>query len=125
MRKDNRIPRMSSRAVVAAAFLLATLWQSMSWLVPDARSRHAEQLEHLLVHGQAIDHHHLIDETLCLNGDADAGPHQHDHGGMQPGMLISATVAGSSALPPSLPVGVSRRAKPSIVWEGPLRPPRA
>jgi hypothetical protein len=116
---------MSFRGIVTAAFLLAILWQSLAWLTPDARNRHAEELGHQLVHGQAIDHHHLIDESLCLDGDADAGPHQHEHSGMQPGIPVAATVAGDTALPPALPVGALRRVKPSIFLEGPLRPPRA
>ncbi|MGZ8272372.1 MAG: hypothetical protein ACXWUM_00560 [Burkholderiaceae bacterium] len=113
------------KSVVAAVFLFAMLWQAVAWLVPDARSRHAEQLGHLLVHTQAVNHHHLIDETLCLEAASDDRAHQHESGGVQPGILISATVADISASPPSSPTAVVRGAKPSIFLEGPLRPPRA
>ena len=116
---------MSSKSAVAAVILFAMMWQAVAWLVPEARSRHAEQLGHLIVHAQAVDHHHLIDESLCLEGDADDRPHQHESGGLQPGILIAATVADLSAPPPSLPTAVLRGAKPSVFLEGPLRPPRA
>ena len=101
------------------------LWQAVAWLVPDGRSRHAEQLGHFLVHTQAVDHRHLMDESLCLETASDDSPHQHESGGLQPGVLISATVADISALLPSLPTAVVRGAKPSVFLEGPLRPPRA
>lgn len=116
---------MSSKSAVAAVFLFAMLWQAVAWLVPDARSRHAEQLGHSLAHTQAVDHHHLMDESLCLEGASDDRPHQHESGGLQPGMLISATVADISTPPPSSPTAAVRGAKSSIFLEGPLRPPRA
>lgn len=121
----DRIPRMLSKNAVAAAFLFAMLWQAVAWLAPDARSRQAEQLGHLLVHVQAVGHHHLIDESLCLDGDADHRPHQHESGGLQPGIPIAANIADSPASPPSLPTAVLRGVKPSAFLEGPLRPPRA
>lgn len=101
------------------------LWQAVAWLVPDARSRHADRLGHLLVHAQAVHHHHLIDESLCLEAAGDDAPHQHESDGLQPGIVIAATVAETSASPPSAPTAAVRGAKPSIVPEGPLRPPRA
>ena len=125
MSARDRIPRMSSKNAVAAAFLFAMLWQAVAWLAPDARSRQAEQLGHLLVHVQAVGHHHLIDESLCLDGDADDRPHQHESDGLQPGILIKATVADTSASPLSSPTAILRGAKPSAFPEGPLRPPRA
>jgi hypothetical protein len=100
------------------------LWQAVTWLAPDARSQQAAQLGHLLVHAQAVDHYHLIDESLCLYGDDDR-PHQHEHGGLQPGILISPAIADSAASPHSSPVAVLRGAKPPIFLESPLRPPRA
>lgn len=116
---------MLSRNAVAAVFLSAMLWQAVAWLAPDARSRQAEQFGHLLVHAQAVSHHHLIDDSLCLDGDADHRPHQHESGGLQPGILIAAAGANISASPSSLPTAVLRGAKPSVFLEGPLRPPRA
>ena len=116
---------MLSKRVGAAVFLFAMLWQAVAWLVPDVRSRHADQLEHLLVHSQAVNHHHLIDESLCLEAATDESPHQHESGGLQPGILISATVGDISATTPSSPTAVVRGAKASIFLEGPLRPPRA
>lgn len=116
---------MLSKRVGAAVFLFAMLWQAVSWLVPDVRSRHAEQLGHFLVHTQAVDHHHLMDESLCLEAASDDSTHQHESGGLQPGILIAATVADISALPPYSPTAPVRGAKPSIFLEGPMRPPIA
>ena len=116
---------MSPKNAVVAVFLFAMLWQAVAWLVPDARNRHAEQLGHVLVHMQAVDHHHVADQSLCLEAESDDRPHQHESGGLQPGILISANGADMGAPPPCLPAAVPRGAKASIVLDGPLRPPRA
>jgi hypothetical protein len=116
---------MSSRGVAAAVFLFAMLWQAIAWVVPDARNRHAEQLGHVLVHMQAVNHHHLIDESLCLEAASDVTPHHHEGAAAQPGLLASASVTDRSAPRPSTPFAVLRDGKPCIFPEGPLRPPRA
>ncbi|HEX5638355.1 MAG TPA: hypothetical protein VFX81_01015 [Burkholderiaceae bacterium] len=116
---------MSSRGVAAAVFLFAMLWQAIAWVVPDARNQHAEQLGHVLVHMQAVNHHHLIDESLCLEAASEVTSHHHEGAAAQPGLPASASVTDRSAPRPSTPFAVLRDGKPCIFPEGPLRPPRA
>ena len=101
------------------------LWQAVAWLAPDARSRQAEQLGHLLVHVQAVGHHHLIDESLGLEAAGEVTSHHHEGAGAQPGLLASAIFTDRSAPLPSTPSAASCDGKPCIFPEGPLRPPRA
>ncbi len=100
------------------------LWQALSLLVPFSVSTQVEQLTHLSVHQQQVDHHHHDDASLHLASDSDGTVHTHVDHGFQSGGLCStavevAFVVLSSAVP-AMPV-----AEPQTVFlDGLLRPPR-
>jgi hypothetical protein len=102
---------------------LCLLWQPLAGLLPAGIGERAEQFGHVIVHGQALGHHHHDDASLHLDAE-EAVAHQHVLDGGQPAGLpalpvdIEAAASGSAVAAATLPM------PPSAVLEGLLRPPR-
>lgn len=99
-------------------------WQALACLMPLPLDRQTDSLAHLLVHAEALDHHHHQDQSLHVDDDGSEPPHQHAQPALQlPGLLPSMTLAAGERLPavlvPGAPAG-----HPPVFLEGLLRPPR-
>ena len=112
-----------SRRPVVFLVLLAFLWQAMAAFGSVTVTQVAGDINHMLVHGQATNHHHHADDTLQL--DDDAGLVQHVHA--DSGAGSSAILSSAQAAP-----GKNKLASPPamnpVIWrapflDGPLRPP--
>lgn len=104
--------------------MLGLLWQPIAALLPAGVDVRAEQLAHAVVHDEARGHHHHEDASPHLDAAAEVA-HQHVlDGGQPPGLL-----AGSiwlEAMPPASGIDApTPSVPPSVVLEGPLRPPCA
>jgi hypothetical protein len=108
----------------ATLLLLVMLWQAVAWLTPFGVAQKAEEIAHVLVHTQEVDHHHHDDRSLHLEDADGEPPHEHAGNGAQPAALPPAIVASLPEFPepPRYPAATADR--PSAFLEGPLRPPR-
>lgn len=121
------------RIKVRSLWLVALmLWQTLAWVTPFAIEAKGEQMAHLAVHHQDVDHHHHDhhhdhhdDTSLHLASDADSVPHFHPDDGFQPPALEGVTpVIAFDA--PSEAAPVARLVwPPTVVPDGLLRPPSA
>lgn len=115
------------RHVLKVYLLIAVLlMQTMVWLSPFAIAAQTEQLAHMTVHVQDVDHHHHADESLHLSSDIDsAAPHFHVDDGFQPiGLTALSVEAGFAALPSAPPHAILSE-PPTVFLDGLLRPPSA
>jgi hypothetical protein len=100
------------------------LWQTLALLTPFAVNAQAEQLTHMTVHQQEVDHHHHDDASLHLSSDGDASFHAHVDHGFQSAGLYTPSVA-VAFVPHSSAVPAARFNEPQAVFlDGLLRPPR-
>lgn len=114
-----------SQRLRSLLLLIALLWQSVGMVSPFAVAQRAEQMAHMVVHTQDVDHHHHSDRSLHIEASGGIESHQHVDEGMTPtGMLPSASL-NVPRLPPSSPAApaVLRYSPPSL--DGLLRPPSA
>ena len=112
-----------SRSPVVIAVLLAFLWQAMAAFGSVTVTQLAGEINHMLVHGQASNHHHHADETLHL--DEDIGVVQHLHADSGAG---SSAILSSSPASPSKAKSASPPTLTPVIWrapflDGPMRPP--
>lgn len=102
------------------------LMQTVVWLSPLAIGAQSEQLAHMTVHVQDIDHHHHDDDSLHLSSDNDStAPHFHVDDGFQPIGLTALFVDGGFASMPSAPPHAFISEPPTVFLDGLLRPPSA
>lgn len=102
------------------------LMQTMIRLSPSAIAAQAEQLAHMTVHVQEVDHHHHDDESLYLSSDNDStAPHFHVDDGFQPLGLTALCVEAEFAALPSEPPLAFLSQPPTVFLDGLLRPPSA
>lgn len=105
--------------------MLLLLWQSLTALAAVRVDEQAQVLAHALVHSQATDHHHPMDDSLHLD-DVDAPDvHQHVHDGLQVHAVLQAPWFYLTAVAPSSPPGLAQAQRPPVFLEAPLRPPQA
>ncbi|HSX91385.1 MAG TPA: hypothetical protein VLG41_00595 [Hydrogenophaga sp.] len=114
------------RALEVYLLIAVMLMQTVVWLSPFAIAAQTEQLAHMTVHVQDVDHHHHDDESLHLSPDGDGtAPHFHVDNGFQPiGLTAPAVKAGFAALPSTPPHTVPSE-PPTVFLDGLLRPPSA
>ena len=104
--------------------LLALFWQAMGAFGQVTVTQVAGEINHMLVHGKATNHHHHADDSLHLDDDIGMVQHLHADSG-----------AGSLAILSSLPASPSKAKSVSpptltlVVWrapslDGPMRPPK-
>ena len=114
-------PRLRSLVLLAVL-----LWQGLVGLTPVSIEWRADELAHLQVHGQDVDHHHHDDRSLHLEADADASTHHHHAAaGAQPAGLVPGLPGGVVDPAPAIRVPVVRTGHATFVAEGLLRPPQA
>lgn len=117
------------RRTLRTYLLIAVLlMQTVVWLSPLAIGAQSEQLAHMTVHVQDIDHHHHDDDSLHLSSDSDSdtnAPHFHVDDGFHPiGLTALFDNSGFAAMPSAPPPAFI--SEPSTVFlEGLLRPPSA
>ncbi|RYG12413.1 MAG: hypothetical protein EON92_08320 [Burkholderiales bacterium] len=108
----------------ALVLLIAMAWQALAWLTPAHLDRQAEQIAHLVVHAQEVDHHHHADQTLHVEEDGSEPPHQHASQAAQlPGLAPAMSLAAGEPIPPVMVPSAGASHAP-IYLEGLLRPPR-
>lgn len=115
------------RRILKVYLLIAVmLMQTAVWLSPFAIGAQIEQLAHMTVHVQDVDHHHHDDESLHLSSESDsAAPHFHADDGFQPiGLTALLGDAGFAALLNAPPRAVLTE-PPTVFLDGLLRPPSA
>lgn len=121
MGHGSKIVWMSRR--IRALFLWVVLMGQLVAVLGSATvTQRADEIEHLAVHFQEINHHHHADHALHIDAD---GPLQHLHA--DPSPSAAALLTGSQ---PAL-TDVSAMSPPEVshvMWlspmlEGPLRPP--
>lgn len=100
------------------------VWQALAWLTPVHIGEQAQAVAHMLVHAQALDHHHHDDHTLHLEDDGSEPPHQHANQAAQLPGLPPAMAPGAVDPVPSVWVPGARHGHAPVVPEGLLRPPR-
>lgn len=118
--------RMRPMPTRARAFILMflLLWQSLTALAAVRVDEQAEVLAHALVHSQATDHHHHMDDSLHLDDVDTPDVHQHVHDGLQVHAVPLAPWLHLTAVAPSSPPGLAQAQRPPVFLEGPLRPPQ-
>lgn len=105
--------------------MLIMVWQTLVGMTPYAVAARSAQWSHAAVHEQQMGHHHHHDASLHLSADGERSPHAHGDEIPQP-VALAAPDLGLAAVPPSVrPMADDTLAPPSIVLDGPLRPPRA
>ena len=113
------------RRIVRIYLLIAVLlMQTVVWLSPLAINAQAEQLPHMSVHVQDIDHHHHDDDSLHLSSDSDSSaPHFHVDDGFHPiGLTALFDDSGFAAMQSEPPLAVISE-PPTVFLDGLLRPP--
>ena len=107
--------------------MLLLLWQSLTALAAVRVDEQAQvlALAHALVHSQATDHHHPMDDSLHLDDVDAADVHQHVHDGLQVHAVLQAPWFHLTAVAPSSPPGLAQAQRPPVFLEAPLRPPQA
>lgn len=104
--------------------LTVLLMQTVVWLSPMAINAQAEQLAHMTVHVQDIDHHHHDDDSLHLSPDSDSNaPHFHVDDGVHPIGLTALFDDSGFAAMPSAPPPAFISEPPAVFLDGLLRPP--
>ncbi|MFN4029217.1 MAG: hypothetical protein ACK4LR_04355 [Acidovorax temperans] len=114
-----------SRRLWSLLLLVALLWQSVGMASPFAVAQRADQMTHMVVHTQDVDHHHHADKSLHLEASGGLDSHQHADEGITPAALLPSASLSIPSVPPSSPAApaASRYSPPSL--EGLLRPPSA
>lgn len=117
------------RRTLRTYLLIAVLlMQTVVWLSPLAIGAQSEQLAHMTVHVQDIDHHHHDDDSLHLSSDSDSdtnAPHFHVDDGFHPiGLTALFDDSGFAAMPSAPPLAFISE-PPTVFVEGLLRPPSA
>jgi hypothetical protein len=115
------------RRILKVYLLIAVLlMQTVVWLSPFSIGVQTEQLAHMTVHVQDVDHHHHEDESLHLSSDGDStAPHFHVDDGFQPiGLTALFGDAGFAVLPSGQP-HTNPSEPPTVFLDGLLRPPSA
>lgn len=117
--------RGMSRSFRAFLLLIAMLWQTLAWVTPYGVSERSNELAHLTVHVQELDHHHHADASLHMGEEVDSDIHLHPDSGAQSVGLFPSTERPVFALTPgSLPCSINLEPL-SVVLDGLLRPPQA
>ena len=100
------------------------LMQTVVWLSPLAIDAQSEQIAHMTVHVQDIDHHHHDDDSLHLSSDSDSNaPHFHVDDGFHPiGLNALFDDSGFAAMQSTPPPAVISE-PPTVFLDGLLRPP--
>lgn len=92
--------------------VIALLWQSIGMVTPFAVAQRADQMAHMVVHTQDVDHHHHEDLSAHVEASGGLDSHEHADTGVTPaGLLPSASLKVPSlplqALPRSYCSGTS------------------
>lgn len=100
------------------------VWQALAWLTPVHLDQQKAAIAHMVVHAHEVDHHHHADQSLHLEEDHSASPHQHANQaaqlpGLPPTMTLAAGKPGPSVLVASTDAGHA-----PVFLEGLLRPPQ-
>ena len=100
--------------------VIALLWQSIGMVTPFAVAQRADQMAHMVVHTQDVDH-------LSAHVEASGGLDSHEHAdtGVTPAGLLPSASLKVPSLPPASPAALilQRYIPPSL--DGLLRPPTA
>lgn len=111
------------RPLKALLLIAVMLWQTLAWVMPATVHAQGEQLAHLSVHQQDIDHHHHDDASLHLASDQDSGLHFHADAGIQPLALMAwANDTAFGSVTGARPA-TQLDEPPSVFLDGLLRPP--
>lgn len=109
--------------LLALVLLAALLLQSAAAFGPAAAAQRAGDIEHLMAHGQDVEHHHHADNSLHLDDDGSAKHSHYDYSNSS-----AALVNGSnSALLDSGDSSLAEASPPlwiSATVDGLLRPPK-
>ncbi len=112
------------RALRIYVLIAVLLMQTMVWVSPLAVQAQSEQLAHMTVHVQDIDHHHHDDESLHLFADSDShAPHFHVDDGFHPIGLTALFEDSGFAAMPGVPPPALFSEPPTVFLDGLLRPP--
>ncbi|AOG23828.1 hypothetical protein [Acidovorax sp. RAC01] len=113
------------RRVLKVYLLIAlSFMQTVLWLSPLSIGAQAEQMAHMAVHVQDIDHHHHEDESLHLCADSHStAAHFHGDDGFQPiGLTALSGASEFAAMPGALPAAPIPE-PPTVFLDRLLRPP--
>jgi len=113
---------MSSR-MRSVLILIAMLWQAIGVLGPISIEERADQMAHLVVHTQEVDHHHHADQSLHVDESGVFDGHQHTDGGSTPTGLVTTASLDLHSLPPAIPAMADATPYIPPSLDGLLRPP--
>jgi hypothetical protein len=99
------------------------LWQTLAVFSAVNVEQRAQELSHLIVHSQDINHHHHADNALHMDNDGDTVQHLHADSGANTAGLLSSLHPILVDVRPMPPPEKSHCAWLSPTLEGPLRPP--
>ena len=112
-----------TRSTRALLLMLAMLWQALFWVTPIGQSKQIQDVENLVAHSQAVDHHH-DDQSLHVDDSAESQFHHHAHEAVEPAALLPVVVEGPFFTPPGAPPTALLALWASAFLQGPLRPPQ-
>ena len=105
--------------------VIALLWQSIGMVTPFAVAQRADQMAHMVVHTQDVDHYHHEDLSAHVEASGGLDSHEHADTGVTPAGLLPSASLKVPSLPPASPAALilQRYIPPSL--DGLLRPPTA
>lgn len=112
-----------SRSFRAFVLLSVLLWQSMAIFGSMTVTQQVEELEHMMVHCQDINHHHHADMALHMEDDEGGVQHVHADSANNPSALLPLMVSVIPDARSTSPVEGRLAIWLSPTLEGPLRPP--
>jgi hypothetical protein len=104
--------------------VLLALWvQSVSMVGPWSVAQRVAELDHALVHGQDVNHHHHASNVLHMDDDDVQAKHVHAESANSPAGVWGSTLPALSHVRGARPSESSLSLWLSPTLEGPLRPP--
>lgn len=103
--------------------MFVMLWQALIWVTPMGQTRQVQEVENLVAHAQAVDHHHHDDHSLHVDDSAESQFHHHAHEAVEPAGLLPVLVEGLFVTHPGAPPTAHLALWASAFLQGPLRPP--
>lgn len=94
-------------------------------MTPIGQSKQIQDVENVVAHSQAVDHHHHDDHSLHVDDSAESQFHHHAHEAVEPAGLLPVVVIGPFCIPPGTPPTAQLALWASAFLQGPLRPPQS